>query len=958
MKKTFMYILFLLFFLTEMDASEWNSFIINYSKGKYGNGSQTWQISVYNKNWVYFANQNGMLQFDGDSWKVFKMHNLSDVRSVYASQRRKRIFVGGINEFGYYEPGKDGRLTYVCMSDSLAGDTRYIGNVWGIHENDNILYFQGDHSVLKYLNGKYTVIEMNAKIDCSDMVNGVLYLGTSKGVWVLIGNSFFPLNGAKSLISTRIRSILPYKDGVMIVTAYDGLYYCDGQKIISFPVGIEDFMRKNEVFCAAISGNKMALGTIRKGGAVIDLQTKRIKYFNENNGLQDQTVLSVCFDPLGNLWTGLDQGIDYVCLNNPFSTLYTYPNSLGTGYTALVDGDVLYLGTNRGLYATSYPVKLDENLSVFKQVTHSSGQVWNLSRIGNDIFCSHDRGLFLLKNKILKRIGAIQGVWTCQQVMGHNDMAYLGTYDGIFLMKKDKGNWKILTQVSGMHDSCRKFEQESADVLWVIDSNYIGRIWLSKDLTKIVRLQKFDVGQGLPIGRYGVCKIEGEVYFLTKEGIYQYNKATRKMESAKKINILLGGESKYNVLLEYENLLIGLNHDEVCASSLHLYKESERANIIPVEVPAIELVNNAEELIPISKYQMIIPNDNGFALLNIPPENKRKRHARFMYIRNVYLTDPNDSLIYCNNFISKREQPKIAYRWNSIRFNFSCSSLTHGENVKYQYRMKGKQWSDLTTLNYKEYSGLSEGYYRFDVRAVFQDGTTAADSYDFIILSPWYRTSMAYVCYLLIILMIVWLAYRWDDRRVKQKEHLAVKKKDEQMHRLEKEYEEEKVRKEQQIMNLEKERLEYEVKHKSQEIANMMINLARRNELLIEIKTDLLQVVNAVKGDRAKEYKQMLLIVNNKIDSNIQSDDVLKKVEEQFDLIHNNFMKRLRVKYPDLSNNERMMCAYLKMNLSTKEIAPLLNISVRGVETLRYRLRKKFNLDRDDNLNSFLDEGI
>jgi len=71
-------------------------------------------------------------------------------------------------------------------------------------------------------------------------------------------------------------------------------------------------------------------------------------------------------------------------------------------------------------------------------------------------------------------------------------------------------------------------------------------------------------------------------------------------------------------------------------------------------------------------------------------------------------------------------------------------------------------------------------------------------------------------------------------------------------------------------------------------------------------------------------------------------------------LVHNNFMKKLREKHPDLSNSERLMCAYLKMNLSTKEIAPLLNISVRGVETTRYRLRKKLGLDRDDGLIDYL----
>ena len=169
-----------------------------------------------------------------------------------------------------------------------------------------------------------------------------------------------------------------------------------------------------------------------------------------------------------------------------------------------------------------------------------------------------------------------------------------------------------------------------------------------------------------------------------------------------------------------------------------------------------------------------------------------------------------------------------------------------------------------------------------------------------------------------------------------------------------KEYEEEKARNEKQIMQLEKEKLEHDLQHKSQEMANLMINFVRKNEMLTEIKSEIIKVASSLRGEGAREGKQLLLVINSKIDSNIQSDEVLKRIEDQFDLIHNNFMKRLHVRHPDLSNNERMMCAYLKMNLSTKEIAPLLNISVRGVETIRYRLRKKFGLEREDSLTDYL----
>lgn len=123
-------------------------------------------------------------------------------------------------------------------------------------------------------------------------------------------------------------------------------------------------------------------------------------------------------------------------------------------------------------------------------------------------------------------------------------------------------------------------------------------------------------------------------------------------------------------------------------------------------------------------------------------------------------------------------------------------------------------------------------------------------------------------------------------------------------------------------------------------MTNLMINFVRKNEMLTEIKSDILKASASLKGESTHGCKQDLVLISNKIDSNIQSDEVLKRIEDQFDLIHNNFMKRLHARHPDLSNNERMMCAYLKMELSTKEIAPLLNLSVRGVETIRYRLAR------------------
>jgi DNA-binding CsgD family transcriptional regulator len=86
----------------------------------------------------------------------------------------------------------------------------------------------------------------------------------------------------------------------------------------------------------------------------------------------------------------------------------------------------------------------------------------------------------------------------------------------------------------------------------------------------------------------------------------------------------------------------------------------------------------------------------------------------------------------------------------------------------------------------------------------------------------------------------------------------------------------------------------------------------------------------------------------------MSDDDNWEKFSENFNLVYDNFMQKITAVYPDLKRNDLKLCAYLRMGLSSKEMASLLNTSVRSVETARYRLRKKLNMDSGENLLNFI----
>jgi FixJ family two-component response regulator len=100
--------------------------------------------------------------------------------------------------------------------------------------------------------------------------------------------------------------------------------------------------------------------------------------------------------------------------------------------------------------------------------------------------------------------------------------------------------------------------------------------------------------------------------------------------------------------------------------------------------------------------------------------------------------------------------------------------------------------------------------------------------------------------------------------------------------------------------------------------------------------------------------KSKISLIINRIDKEFDDKKQNKLFETYFDEVHEDFFKRLTEKFPTLTPREQKLCAYIKMNIATKEIATLQNISTRGVEISRYRLRKKLGIDRDANLGTYI----
>ena len=932
--------------------AQWNDFVTNYKKEDFGRGAQTWQIDTYNSKYIFCGNKNGLLQYDGYEWTLFPLSRNLDARSVCVSVTKNRVYVGGENEFGYFTPNPAGKLIYTKTSAQYT-DPQDLNRVyWGVYEVDNIMYYVSDRIVVKQIEDNFTTIHSDFKIDCSAIINGVLFTGSSSGIWMLVGSTWLLAPEGDMLKGKMIRKIIPYKNGYLVATAFDGLFYGDKNGISQFITGSEDFMRKYEIFSLAANDNYIAVGTILNGLLVISSDGKT-RYYNVQNGLQNNTVLSISFDKKYSLWVGLDNGIDFISLDMPLTNLYISPYSRGTGYAALINGHTLYLGTNRGLYYTDWPIVFGENDINLKLIPELSGQVWGLEKIGDEIFCLHDKGVFYIKNNKVTQINGLRGGLSAYLHEDNANKCWIGVYDGLLLIEKKNGKWDISQKIEGDLGWMRNVRFESPQVLWMHNEEKgVIRYEFDKQTNEIINTKVFGEDKGFEsIRNIRVNKIAGKVRFSTSSGIYKYDDAADRVIKDEKIMGLLPENHAYINYVSSENTLFGISSNMIMSASLT--GDTKHNKNITFNSSQIDFIRLYENITAVNDSLAIIPNEFGFALLNTSIQDGYKQNE--LFIKNVFLSYPKDSILYTDNFLDKTQTPQIAYYKNSIRFDYALRSFSNNNNAMYRFRLlPDKVWSEYSTLTTKEYGNLREGDYIFEVEAFSHNTTLLSKTFSFTILPPWYRSIYAITIYILLIAGFMYSLYIWDKQRIIRNRKADLEKKDEEMKAKEQEFQEEQLLKEQKISTLQKENLEQELKFKSQEIANLMINFTRKNEILMDIKKGLSRINSAMKDDSSVKAKRMIITLNNSIDSNIASDDALKRFEEQFNFVHNNFIEKIKEKHSDLSSGELKMCTYIKMELSSKEIAPLLNISTRGIETLRYRLRKKIGLGRDESLTKYI----
>jgi len=348
---------FFLFFLLcyGIAASSQNNnigtpFTYNYPSEIYEAGTQNWDIEQHANGFLFFANNNGLLQFDGTTWQIFQLPNRTIVRSLHIDASGK-LYVGGQGEFGYFEPNASGQLLYQSLLELVPEFDKNFTDVWEIVAHKGAIYFNASDKVYQYKNDKITIYR-KGKIKFIGKGNQRLFIGNEVGLFEMLEDSIVSVQGGDQLANLLITDVVRGRgEALMFTTLKNGLFELKQDLLQAKRHEGAAFLKEHEIYCATtINEDLIALGTLTNGLILMNQEGSFLQHLNTNNGLQHNSVLSVLKDQSDNLWLGLDNGIDHAAINTPFSKLLPDKDQKGTAYTASIFKDKIYLGTSAGLY--------------------------------------------------------------------------------------------------------------------------------------------------------------------------------------------------------------------------------------------------------------------------------------------------------------------------------------------------------------------------------------------------------------------------------------------------------------------------------------------------------------------------------------------------------------------------------------------------------------------------------
>jgi len=779
--------------------------IDNYLPENYGANAQNWCAIEDNRGVIYFGNTENILEYDGTNWRKILIPNSTALSMDI--DKNGRIYVGGINEFGYLAPDSLGLINYFSISKDLKSKNKDFKNVWTTIYHNEAIYFRTSEFICRYnsknTTNKKTIFKIWKKknINSFFIVNNEKFVGV-KGVGLckIIGDSIKLIKQSNIFANTKIYGIFVLEKKTIIATKDKGLYiYNKNSKskdsiIYKINLKADKFLIQNHVYKVIVLNNNYIAFTTRKNGVLItDYKFNPIQILNKDVGVAHNFVFNVFQSKLNDLWICSNQGIDKVKLETKFTL---WDESLGVDNT--VDDIIKF---NKKIYYTSLGGLYFLNNSSFYKNTLSNNflkttelnkecykfLVFKENSPQKQLLVATNSGIYkkTTKKKFTK-VGNRHSLSFCISKKSPN-LVFVGERGGLSSMWWNSTNnkWVDNGQFSGLSlGDVQNLVEDDYGNLWLCDNLKIFKLKFQHNKNPYsniisnnpVNIKTFDSIQNVVgLSQVKIFNYKNKdtslVIFTTSKGFYNYDKEKDKIvkcdffinnfnETITSFTQDKKGNVYFNQAFCYLQKNGSFKVDSFFMKRLNWYANSLYYNNEVLWIGSIKKLGK----IDISKQNNDTNTFNTIIRKVTITDSVIFKGTNFSEYNNT--KNLKTELLQTENLI-----PILKYKNNSILFEFSALFFEKENSNLYSYFLEGfdKKWSVWSNKTEKEYTNLHEGNYCFNVKAknIFGVESVAA-KYKFVILPPWYRTFLAFIIYFILSALFIFLIVKLNTKRLIQ----------------------------------------------------------------------------------------------------------------------------------------------------------------------------------------------
>jgi len=909
--------------------------IQNFTPNDYMAENQNWSITQSPNRLIYVANNEGLLEFNGVTWELYPTPNQSIMRSVKAVGNR--IYSGCYMDFGYWTKNNMGALEYTSISKNMGVKLIEDEAFWNIANIDDWVLFQSLNRIYIYDTKKNSAIV----IEADNMIVKMYVVGDS----IYFQRKDFGIykieNGTEVLITDHeivknhvVVNIFSEKGDLLVQTRDMGFFLLRDGKFIEWNTSSTNLLKNVNVYSSArLKDNSFAIGTISDGIIYLDPKGNQIFKIDRATGLLNNTVLSLFEDLNNNIWLALDNGVSYINVKSPFREFNDINGKIGSVYSSAKFNGKLYIGSNQGLFYKD--LKSNDE---FTLIAGTEGQVWCLKEINNALFCGHNSGTYIIKGSNAELISAIQGTWDIKQLK-YNDLLLQGNYDGLYLLERKNGRWRLRNKIKNFNNSSRYFVEMPNNEIFV-NHEYKGVFKVKVDDTYSEALE-VTIDSLIKGANSCIVEYNQDLLYSYKKGIFKFDTLSQQFIKDTLLSKVYEGENEFisgKLLLDQNtNKLWSFSRTNLSYVSPGEITNTPKINKIPLTKAQRKALIGYENILQLDENNhYLFGNYSGYITMDV----NRLATNDFSIAINSVTQNKRRETYEEKSFLDKELEANLENKQNTIEISFYSPEFNKYIKTEYQYQLAGiyNEWSNWSENSVELFENLPYGDYMFKVRSRIGDKMSSnIASFSFNIAKPWYATNLMKTLYVLGVILFLFIMHSVYRRYYKKKQQILIAKNNRELKLAQ-------VQNEKEIIRIKNEQLQLQFKNKSKELAASTMSIIKKNELLVNIKNEL----NSISD------KRKVKPVINIIDKSLRQNDDWEFFKEAFNNADSDFLQKVKNLHSNLTPNDLRLCAYLRLNLSSKEIAPLLNISARSVEVKRYRLRKKMSLPHENSLAEYI----